>query len=238
MSLKKLTAAALLFDMDGTLVDSKAAVERTWALWAPRYNLNLAEVLSYSHGRPTIDTMRHFGQFFSPGKDWSGEADAMQQMEEAESDTTLPIAGARELLSQLGESSWAIVTSAPRQLAESRVLAAGLPLPRVLVPADEITHGKPDPEGFLKAARELNVLPSRCLVFEDTPPGIEAALNAGMQVIGLLTTVPADRLHTTNLIRNYHDLRVNRKTESFSSKSKASSCPSSNLPCVEPQPGE
>lgn len=206
--MQRLFASALLFDMDGTLVDSKAAVERAWAFWARRYNLDLPEVLAYSHGRPTLSTMQYFGQRFAPGRDWQAEADEMQQMEQAELGATAAIPGAREILAQLANPHWAVVTSAPRQLAEARILAAGLPLPRVLVPVDEIAKGKPDPEGYLKAARDLAVEPAECVVFEDTPPGIEAGLNAGMQVIGLLTTVTGERLRTTNLIRDYLDLRV------------------------------
>lgn len=203
-----LQAVALLFDMDGTLVDSNAAVERAWAFWCRRYQLNLEEVLHFSHGRPTLATMDHFGARFAPGKDWSEEADEMQRMELADLGSTKAIGGARELLAQLDDSRWAVVTSAPRQLAEIRIQAAGLPLPKLLVPADEISSGKPHPEGYLKAASKLGVPADECVVFEDTPPGVEAGLNAGMQVIGLLTTVTAERLRTGFVIRDYSYLRV------------------------------
>jgi sugar-phosphatase len=206
---KQILASALLFDMDGTLVDSNATVERAWAFWARRYGLDLIEVLAFSHGRPTLATMSHFGERFAPGRDWQAEADELQQMEQKEVGATVPIAGAREVLAQMhGQSKWAVVTSAPRHLAELRITAAGLPLPGVLVPADEITRGKPHPEGFLKAARLLNVRAEECLVFEDTPAGVDAGLNAGMKVIGLLTTVAPERLNTPYRIRNYHDVRV------------------------------
>jgi sugar-phosphatase len=205
---RKLLASALLFDMDGTLVDSKAVVERAWAFWAQRHNLALAEILDYSHGRPTLSTMRYFGERFSPGTDWRAEADELQALEAHETGGTVAISGALEILLQLTDAPWAVVTSAPRQLAQARLGEAGLPLPRVLVPADEISQGKPDPEGFLKAARQLAVRPGECVVFEDTPPGIEAGLRAGMQVVGMLTTVSADRLATPHLIRNFFDLRV------------------------------
>ena len=210
-----LYSSALLFDMDGTLVDSNAAVERAWAFWVRRYNLDLAEVLHYSHGRPTLATMNYFGERFAPGKDWTEESDEMQHMEQADIGSTKAIGGARELLAQLEAAPWAVVTSAPRQLAELRIQAAGLPLPRVLVPADEITHGKPHPEGYLKAASLLGASAGECLVFEDTPPGVEAGLRAGMQVIGLLTTVTGERLRTSNLIRDYSDLRVTWKGGRF-----------------------
>ncbi len=215
VSSKKLLVSAFLFDMDGTLVDSTASVERAWAIWAQRHGLNLEELLAYSHGRPTIATMQHFGDRSATGADWQAEADEMQQFELSEVATTLPIRGARALLTELAEAPWAVVTSAPRQLAEARIKAAGLPLPSILVPADEITNGKPNPEGYLKAACELGIEPGDCLVFEDTPPGIEAGLNAGMQVVGLLTTAPAERLRTPNLIRHYQDLRLTRSGRRF-----------------------
>jgi len=203
-----LGASALLFDMDGTLVNSNAVVERAWAYWARRHGLDLSELLHYSHGRPTLATMNYFGERFAPGTDWTSEADEMQRMEQQDLSGIRAIPGAAEILAQLDPDRWAVVTSAPRQLAESRIEAAGLPLPRVLVPADEITNGKPHPEGYLKAAGLLGFSASECVVFEDTPPGVEAGLNAGMQVIGLLTTVSGDRLGTLYLIRDYFDLRI------------------------------
>jgi sugar-phosphatase len=212
----RLEAAALLFDMDGTLVDSNAAVERAWAFWCRRYQLDLEEVLHFSHGRPTLATMDYFGARFAPGKNWNEEADEMQRMEQADLGSTKAIGGARELLARLDDSRWAVVTSAPRQLAEMRIQAAGLPLPKLLVPADEISIGKPHPEGYLKAASELGVAAGECVVFEDTPPGVEAGLNAGMQVIGLLTTVTADRLRTNLVIRDYSNLRVTSNSGGYS----------------------
>jgi sugar-phosphatase len=204
----KLSCAALLFDMDGTIVDSRASVEGAWADWARLHNLDLAEVLRYSHGRPTLATMQHFGSLLDPEHDWHAESDAMQARELNESAGTISVPGAADILKALDGRAWAVVTSAPRALAEARIKAAGLPLPPILVPADEITKGKPDPEGFLKAASGLNVAPQDCIVFEDTPPGVEAGLRAGMKVVGLLTTVAVGRLPTPYLIRDFHDLRL------------------------------
>jgi len=201
--------------MDGTLVNSNAVVERAWAYWARRHGLDLPELLHYSHGRPTLATMNYFGERFAPGRDWTSEADEMQRMEQEDLSGIRAIPGSAEILAQLDPDRWAVVTSAPRQLAESRIESAGLPLPRVLVPADEITNGKPHPEGYLKAAGLLGFKASECIVFEDTPPGVEAGLNAGMQVIGLLTTVSGDRLGTSHLIRDYFDLRISAEGGRF-----------------------
>jgi sugar-phosphatase len=201
--------------MDGTLVDSNAIVERAWTQWARKYGLDLSELLAYSHGRPTLATMQYFGNRIAPGKEWNAEADELQRFELTQSQETVPIPGSAEILAQLANAPWAVVTSAPRTLAEARIQGAGLPLPRVLVPADEISRGKPHPEGFLKAAHELGVDPAECVVFEDTPPGVEAGLSAGMQVVGILTTVTADRLRTAHLIRNYFDLKLSVREGRF-----------------------
>jgi sugar-phosphatase len=206
-----IACSALLFDMDGTLVDSTAVVEHTWAIWADLHGIPLPELLEYSHGRPTIDTMNRF----RPGQDWTQEALRLIQLEEKQTGGTIAIPGAKELLAQIAPEHWAVVTSAPRRLAESRIQEAGLPLPRVLVPVDEISNGKPHPEGYLKAAGLLGFSPAECLVFEDTRPGIEAGLNAGMQVIGLLTTVSAARLGCPVVIRDYWGLRLTKTGDGY-----------------------
>ena len=121
----------------------------------------------------------------------------------------------------LQNHSWAIVTSAWRTLAESRVLAAGLPLPKVIVPVDEISNGKPHPEGFLVAAERLAIAPKECLVFEDTRPGIEAGVTAGMQVVALLTTTPAHHLKHRPLIRDFRDVTIQADGEYVNLELKA-----------------
>lgn len=197
---------AILFDMDGTLVDSTAIVERAWGNWAARHNLSLPDILAFSHGRPTISTLEQF----RPGHDHSADLEELARFEETETGGILAVPGAAEILSvmQAQNHPWALVTSAWRKLAETRVLAAGLPLPTVIVPIDEIQNGKPDPEGFLHAAAQLGVAPRDCVVFEDTRPGIDAGLRAGMQVIALLTTCPAEQLNHKPLIRDFRDVRI------------------------------
>lgn len=198
------TCAAILFDMDGTLVDSTAIVERAWGWWAGRHHLPLAEVLAFSHGRPTRGTMEHF----RPGIDVRDEAAEMERYEENQTDGILAVAGAKDAVLVARQGAWGVVTSAQRLLAERRLAGAGLPVPRVLVPVDEIERGKPDPEGYLKAAKLLQVAADRCVVFEDTRPGIEAAESAGMRAIGLLTTFPAETLGCEWVIRDFRDIRL------------------------------
>ena len=132
----------------------------------------------------------------------------MARYEETEMEGILAVPGAIQIVSALSKHPWAIVTSAWRTLAETRVAAAGLPIPKVIVPVDEIRNGKPDPEGFLCAAERLGVPPEECLVFEDTRPGIEAGINAGMQVVGILTTMPASQLRHRPLIRDFRDVAI------------------------------
>ena len=202
---------AVLFDMDGTLVDSTKVVELAWGGWAVRHNIPLEDVLSFSHGRPTIATLEHF----LPGRDHSEEMEELSRFEETQTEGILAVPGAAEVLHTLQKQNhpWAIVTSAWRKLAEIRIIAAGLPLPKVIVPVDEIRNGKPDPEGFLRAAEELGVAPEDCLVFEDTRPGIDAGLSAGMQVVGLLTTFSAQELRHQPLIGDFRVVAIRREGE-------------------------
>lgn len=201
----------VLFDMDGTIVDSTQVVESAWGSWAARHEIPLDVVLSFSHGRPTQATLDHF----LPGQDHSEELAQFSSFERGQTEGIRAVPGAAEVLRALQEQNdpWAIVTSADRKLAEARVTAAGLPLPRVIVPFDEIRKGKPDPEGFLRAAEQLGLPPQDCLVFEDTRPGIDAGLSAGMQVVGLLTTSSAQKLGHQPVIEDFHDVAFRREGE-------------------------
>lgn len=206
-----LRCKAILFDMDGTLVDSTEIVERAWGGWAARHNIPLNEVLTFSHGRPTISTLEQF----RPGKDHSDDLRELAEFEETQTEGILAVPGAADVLQALRRQDhpWAVVTSAWRTLAETRVLAAGLPLPKVMVPIDEIRNGKPDPEGFLDAAARLGVAPEDCVVFEDTRPGIDAGLRGGMQVVGLLTTCSPEQLRHKPLISDFRDVQIRTRGE-------------------------
>jgi sugar-phosphatase len=203
-ALVNVSCKAVLFDMDGTLVDSTRVVELVWGWWAARHRLTLETVLSFSHGRPTVSTLEHF----FPARDHAEELKELEHYTESLLEGIVAVPGAAQVVHALQNHPWGIVTSAWRTLAESRITAAGLPLPKVIVPVDEIRNGKPEPEGFLHAAERLGVAPEECLVFEDTRPGIEAGLNAGMQVVGLLTTVPAGQLRHRPLIQDFRDVTI------------------------------
>lgn len=177
---------AVLFDMDGTLVDSDAAVERAWRTWADEYGVDPAAVLAVAHGRPSEPTVREV----RPDLDDAGvAAGAARQLELQYTDLSdiREVPGARDLLRLLDvlELPWAIVTSADRRLTAARLGAAGLPTPATLVTSEDISEGKPSPEGYLKAAAALGVDPDGCLVVEDSQPGLAAGYGAGMQTAAL-----------------------------------------------------
>jgi sugar-phosphatase len=139
----------------------------------------------------------------------------MLAYEETELSGIIAVRGAAAVIKAAATGAWAVVTSATRKLALSRIAASGLPAPPVLVPVDEIQNGKPDPEGFLLAAERLRIDPVDCIVFEDTAPGIEAGLRAGMQVVGLLTTMTAQDLAHRPLIKDFRDVRVTNLGSGF-----------------------
>jgi mannitol-1-/sugar-/sorbitol-6-phosphatase len=177
--------AAFLFDMDGTVVNSIAAAERVWADWAHRQGLDVAAFLPTIHGVRAIETIARLAL---PGVDPMREADALLKAEVADIDGILPIAGAAAFLASLPPERWAIVTSAPRELALLRIAAAGIPLPAILVAAEDVSRGKPAPDCFRLAAERLGVDARDCLVFEDAPAGISAAEAAGAAVMVISAT--------------------------------------------------
>jgi mannitol-1-/sugar-/sorbitol-6-phosphatase len=182
-----LECAAVLFDMDGTLVDSRELVERMWLRWAARRGVTPEAILALAHGRRTLETM----QLVAPEFATPEEATRLDEEEEEEArlhggETAIP--GAASLLSGLPPERWAVVTSAVRDIALRRIAAVGLPAPRLLIGATDVKAGKPDPEGYLRAAAALGLGPAECVVVEDTPAGVEAGRRAGATVVGMLTT--------------------------------------------------
>jgi sugar-phosphatase len=179
-----LTARAVLLDMDGTLVNSDAAIERTWRHWAARYGLDGAYVYGISHGRPGHETIAEL----LPGRPREqnlAEARELEAVEAADTDGVIPVPGASVFLAALAGMPHALVTSATEAMARARMSLVRLPLPPVIVTADQVSAGKPAPEGFLKAAAELGVDPADCVAFEDSAAGLAAARAAGTRVIGV-----------------------------------------------------
>ena len=193
---------AVLSDLDGVLVDSGAEIERTWRTFAERHGLDAASVLAESHGRRSVDLIR----LVAPDLDAAAEAAAIEREEIENVDGLLPLPGARELVSSVPADRFAVVTSGSRALAVARLRAAGLPVPEVLVTAEQVEAGKPDPAGYLRAAALLGVDPSDCLVLEDAPAGVAAGLAAGMTVIAVLTTNDESALRAAH--RRVRNLRA------------------------------
>ena len=188
--MKRFECSAIVFDLDGVLVDSAAYVERQWRRWASARGLAPEPFLRVCHGRRALETIR----IAAPHLDAEAEARALAPEDDAGDATIVPLAGASRLLGLLPAGTWAVATSGPRATATARLERAGLPVPPVLVSAEDVAQGKPAPDAYLLAARSLGVIPSDCLVVEDAPAGIEAARLARMSVVALATTHRPDEL--------------------------------------------
>ena len=200
---------AVIFDMDGTLVDSTGVVEQVWGEFAADYNLDIATILATSHGVQGIDTIRRFAP--SDADHVTIAADLMSR-ELTRTDGIVEIPGALAFLQSLPADLVALVTSAPTELAELRMGVAAIAIPAIAVTAESVQRGKPDPEGFALAATRLGFSPEHTVVFEDAAAGITAALAAGARVIvvGDLDHPVTDGL---TRIRDYRDLRATVETD-------------------------
>ena len=194
---------AILLDMDGTLVDSTECVERQWRRWAERHGLELEPILKVSHGRVTLETI----QLVAPHLATEEEVRSLDVAEAEDTGGIKAVRGAVAFVSALPADRWAVVTSAPRRLARVRLESAGIPMPRWIVCADDVSRGKPHPEPYLTAARLVGYPPQRCLVIEDARAGVEAARAAGMQVLGITTTMSCEDLGVP-CVRDFEELRV------------------------------
>jgi sugar-phosphatase len=199
------TFAAFLFDMDGTVLSSIAAAERVWGRWARRHGLDVEAFMPTMHGKRAVDTI---GRLNLPGVDPEIEADWITRAEIEDVADIHAIEGAAAFLAALPAERWTIVTSSPLPLARRRLEAAGLAAPPLMVTAEDITRGKPAPDGFLLAAERLGVSASECLVFEDAPAGIAAAEAAGSAVVVVTATHthPVETPHPT--VRGFDSLRA------------------------------
>ncbi|OXM48864.1 HAD-IA family hydrolase [Amycolatopsis alba] len=180
-----LSCRAVLFDLDGVLVDSMPTIVAQLREWATGRGLEPDRVVEQSHGRGNLDLVR----LVAPDLDAEREARLMEEREVDDVDGITARPGARAALDALPPSAWAVVTSGNNRVARARLRVTNLPVPGVLVSADDVRKSKPDPEGYLAAAAGLGVDPRECVVFEDAPAGIAAARAGGMQVVGVLGTV-------------------------------------------------
>lgn len=209
--MKRFECSAVVFDLDGVLVDSTGYVEQQWRRWAASKGLPVEPFLRVCHGRRALETIR----LAAPHLDAEAEVAAFAPVEEADGHALGPVEGAPRLLETLPVGSWAVATSGTRAVATDRLRRAGLPIPGVLVCAEDVLHGKPSPDVYLLAAAGLGVVPKECLVVEDAPAGIEAARAAGMGVVALTTTHRREELSAdacTTSLAGVHVGRIDQNT--------------------------
>jgi mannitol-1-/sugar-/sorbitol-6-phosphatase len=198
----RVPVSAVLFDMDGVLVNSKAVIERVLHRWAALRGLDASVVTGLPHGQKTSDTIRNV----APQLNVRDEVAWLDAEEERDLDGIVEICGAAKLTGALAPNEWALVTSAGRDLAAMRLNAARVPLPVTIVSGESVKRGKPDPEGYLLGARLLGRNPEDCVVLEDAPAGIAAGIAAGMRVIGVASTHDRARLAPLGCITTVNDL--------------------------------
>jgi sugar-phosphatase len=198
--------AAVLFDLDGVLVDSTRSVERQWRIWAREQGIEGDKVMEVAHGVRTIEVIRAV----APHLDAEAEVKRLESREADDRDGVVVMPGAIELVRSIPEGRWGVVTSGTRLLASERLRLAGVPVPKILVAADDVAQGKPHPEPYLKGADLLGVNPAECLVIEDAPAGIQSAHAGGMKVIALSSTYPASALGEADaVVQRLMQIQVN-----------------------------
>jgi sugar-phosphatase len=199
-----LKARAVIFDLDGVLVDSRCSVERAWREWAGSHGLEPELVLATIPGKRTRDAV----VLLAPGADADVEAARIVSRELALVRTEQPIPGARSLVASLPDGRWGVATSGTIAIAAGRLNHAGFLLPNAFIAAEMVERGKPDPEVYFRAAAALGVEPSACIVFEDAPSGVAAATAAGCLVVGVLTWAQPEVLGAPHFIRDFRSVRA------------------------------
>ncbi|RLM24858.1 sugar phosphatase [Brenneria alni] len=190
-----------LFDLDGTLVDSLPAVERSWINWAKAHGIEPQDVLDFIHGKQAITSLRHFlnGQSEEMIQQ---EFEALEKIEAADTQGIVAMPGAKALLERLDELDipWAIVTSGTVPIASARHQAGALPAPKAFITAEQVALGKPHPDAYLLGAQQLGLKPEDCVVVEDAPAGVLSGLAAGCQVIAVKAPSDTPKLEQVDLI--------------------------------------
>ena len=194
--MQEFNCSAILFDLDGVLVDSTRSVDRFWRWWAEQNGLDPETAVNVAHGRRTLETVR----ILKPELDAEVEAVKLEKMEADRTEGVTVMPGAAELVASLPSERWCVVTSGTKYLATRRLAAGNLPVPDILVTADDVNNGKPHPEPYLKGAQLLSIEPREGLVLEDAPAGIRAAHAAGMKVIALASTYRPEELSEADAV--------------------------------------
>jgi len=200
-----ISCQGILFDLDGTLVDSWKCVEYAWQSWCFEHGLPYNDLVERFNGTRAIDIVKTL----KPELDPEQELAKLNNLELSQAKNISLIPGALEIIKLIPKNKWGIVTSGTQEVAHHKLNYAKIDLPNVLITAEKITQGKPHPQGYLKAASMLNIDPKQCLVFEDAPQGLKAARTAGMKVIALSTTFPASALSEADAcIDNYNCINI------------------------------
>jgi mannitol-1-/sugar-/sorbitol-6-phosphatase len=188
--------SAILFDLDGVLVDSTGSVEEHWRIWARRRSIDEEKVVAIAHGVRAIEVIRTV----APHLDAEAELRRLEKEESDDHHLLVAMPGAIDLVRSVPAGRWGVVTSGSRHLAVDRLRLVGIPTPPVMVTADDVTNGKPHPEPYLKGAKLLGAKPEEVLVIEDAPAGIRSAHAGGMKVIGFASTYEKDKLHEADAV--------------------------------------
>jgi mannitol-1-/sugar-/sorbitol-6-phosphatase len=201
-SMTSFRCTAILFDLDGVLIDSTRSVDRQWRIWAHEQGIDEEKVIAIAHGVRAIEVIRAV----APHLDAEAELRRLEAREANDKIDVAVMTGAAELVRAIPDGRWGVVTSGTRPLASARLRLGGLPVPKVLVTAEDVANGKPHPEPYLRAAKLLGVKAEECLVIEDAPAGIRSARAGGMKVIALASTYPASKLGEADAVA----LKLNR----------------------------
>jgi sugar-phosphatase len=198
---------AFLFDLDGVLLDSTECIRNTWKIWGQQHGVPLEKIMRVAHGRRAVETIR----LVAPHLNAEEEVKPLSEWEAVTTDGIYVIEGALPLVSALPLDGWAIVTSGTQGIAINRLKATGIPIPNIMITADDVVNGKPDPEPYLAAAKRMQISAEKCIVIEDSPAGIEAAHMAGMRAVAVAFTHPRQDLDKANAIaEKISDIQISK----------------------------
>ncbi|HKY54111.1 MAG TPA: HAD family hydrolase [Anaerolineales bacterium] len=208
MSSFSIHCKAILFDLDGTLIDSAARIRRLWQTWGERHGIEPETIFQVMHGRRAGEII----QRFAPHLNVENEIRDVESDEISDMNDVQAYAGALELLNRLSAKQWAIVTSGSRQVAEARLRHVNFPIPSVFITSEKVNAGKPAPDGYLLAAQQLHVQPTECVVIEDAPAGVKAGKAAGMRVIAVVSTHTRVELQEADrIMQRLADLKLSKQ---------------------------